>query len=166
MKKYLSILVAVMLAAMSFTLTSCGDDEPDPVPGTIVDEDDNGDNNDNDDPNNPQEIEELLIGTWQNPEAFEPNRDYLARYIQFKNNGSCLQIFEFEDGELYVNYGTWSLKGNTLYTTFETDLDAFEPITTALKILALNEKTLELDYGMLGVFSFNRVPDSTIDKYL
>ncbi len=53
-----------MLAALSFTLTSCGDDEPDPVPGTIVDEDDNGGNNDNDDPNNPQEIEELLIGTW------------------------------------------------------------------------------------------------------
>lgn len=65
MKKYLSILVAVMLAALSFTLTSCGDDEPDPVPGTIVDEDDNGGNNDNDDPNNPQEIEELLIGTWE-----------------------------------------------------------------------------------------------------
>lgn len=147
MKKYLSILVAVMLAALSFTLTSCGDDDEE------------------DEPANPADAE-LLIGTWQNPEAFEPNRDYLARYIQFKNNGSCLQIFEFEDGELYVNYGTWSLKGDTLYTTFETDLDDFEPITTALKILALNEKTLELDYGMLGVLSFNRVPDSTIDKYL
>lgn len=29
MKKYLSILVAVMLAALSFTLTSCGDDDED-----------------------------------------------------------------------------------------------------------------------------------------
>lgn len=36
MKKYLSILVAVMLAAMSFTLTSCGDDDEDEEEPTIV----------------------------------------------------------------------------------------------------------------------------------
>ena len=34
MKKYLSILVAVMLAAMAFTLTSCGDDDDDEPSGS------------------------------------------------------------------------------------------------------------------------------------
>lgn len=165
MKKYLSILVAVMLAALSFTLTSCGDDEPDPVPGTIIDEDDNGGNNDNDDPNNPQEIEELLIGTWESVND-EVTSEYSEDGIfRFEANGNYTQVHfgTGDNGENVVEFGTWRKKGNSIYITLKDGILA--GVTIEFEIVTLTEN--ELVVTMWGYSTkCKRVPDSAIDKYL
>lgn len=94
MKKYLSILVAVMLAALSFTLTSCGDD-------------------DDDEPS----VNAEIVGTWENLTS----QKYGAYSIcQLRQDGTYIEYqgeTEYADSEIV--YGHWSRSGNTLITGTE-----------------------------------------------
>lgn len=145
MKKYLSILVAVMLAALSFTLTSCGDD-------------------DEDEPANSADAE-LLIGTWESIND-ESTSDYSEDGIfRFEANGNYTQVHfgTGDNGENVVEFGTWQKKGNSIYITLKDGILA--DVTMEFKIVTLNEN--ELVITMWGYSTkCKRVPDSAIDKYL
>lgn len=145
MKKYLSILVAVMLAALSFTLTSCGDDDDDEPENTAT--------------------AELLIGTWESV-SDESASDYSEDGIfRFEADGNFTQVhFGIGDnGENEVEFGTWQKKGNSIYITLKDGIMAGE--TVEFKIVTLTKN--ELVVTMWGLSSkYKRVPDSTIDKYL
>lgn len=142
MKKYLSILVAVMLAAMSFTLTSCGDD-------------------DEDEPDNPQENAELLIGTWELTASSMPGTSS-KHYSKFSEDGILLEV-DIEDGVVEIERSKWSKKGDYIYATSMEP--GFEDVTFMFTIKTLSNTELVVSlYGITQ--TFKRVPDSTIDKYL
>lgn len=142
MKKYLSILVAVMLAALSFTLTSCGDDdEGEPEGGT--------------------ENTELLIGTWEETTPLVQQMGY-THYSKICKDGIIIDV-TIDDGEVEIERSKWTLKDNTIYaTSTEPEL---EDLTFEFKILKLSKT--ELTMSSFGVTqTFSRVSDSTLDKYL
>lgn len=134
-----------MLAAMSFTLTSCGDD-------------------DEDEPDNPTDAE-LLIGTWESVND-EVTSEYSEDGIfRFEANGNYTQVHfgTGDNGENVVEFGTWRKKGNSIYITLKDGIMA--DVTIEFKIVTLNEK--ELVVTMWGYSTkCKRVPDSAIDKYL
>lgn len=142
MKKYLSILVAVMLAALSFTLTSCGDD----------DENEPGETTDN---------TELLIGTWKETTPSVQQMGY-THYSKISNDGIIIDV-TIEDDEVEIGRSTWTLKDNTIYaTSLEPEL---EDLTFEFKILKLSQTELIMSsFGITQTYS--RVSDSTLDKYL
>lgn len=88
MKKYFNLLVAVMIAAFSLTLTACGDD----------DDDDNS----------------ALIGTWEN---YQEDLDYGWAYyesVTFNKDNTFTQTdIETENGHTYTNnaFGTYAVSG-------------------------------------------------------
>ena len=139
MKKYLSILVAVMLAALSFTLTSCGDD----------DEDD------------PQVNYDLLIGTWEETTPLIVNSGE-THYSKINADGSLVDV-SLEDGEIEISYSKWTRKGNIIYSTSLEE--GWEDITLEVEIKELTKTEMVL--RTIGITqTFKRVPDSTIAPYL
>lgn len=92
MTKYFKLLMVALFATLSFTLTSCGDDdEPNGSDGNI-------------------------IGTWQNVGELATSMEVI-QYLQFKEGGVFIGVEvypEYWDVEADVEELTWSLSGNTL----------------------------------------------------
>ena len=87
MKRYLYFFFVAILASLSFTLTSCGDDKE----GDL--------NNSND-----------LVGSWKLVQG-SSSIVIAADYIRFEENGKYYQIY-LEDMD--VDRGTWKRTGNTI----------------------------------------------------
>lgn len=129
---------------MSFTLTSCSDDDDEP-----------------NDPNN-----ENIVGTWER--ATNIDDDWWQKdYIQFKADGTSISITDVHfmgDSDVSVEYGKWTKKGNNL--TVKADKLSDEGIDIdngTIKKLTKTELIINAD-GM--DLSFVRVDDSVINKYL
>lgn len=139
MKKYLKILFVAFFAVMSLAFTSCSkDDEPS-----------GGD----------------LVGTWMLDQ-----QPIDVGYMQFKSNGDYIQISvpgemwdDMSDSpfspKIEIFKGKWTRNGDTVTCLFD-DGDK-----TSFKIEKITSKQLHIiELGIKGVYE--RVPDSTIDKYL
>ncbi|MBO5541736.1 MAG: hypothetical protein J5980_12410 [Muribaculaceae bacterium] len=155
MKKYLTMMVAVMLAAMSLGLAACGDDKDEPKGTNAKD----------------------LIGTWESDivrdgvdgmEFFYESGESL---IQFRNDGTMVSVnvlvlkdeyvFDGKKEDIEVEYGTWSVEGDKIYR--EGEDGAEEVMTFKVKSNAL---TLTTTSGIIASLTFTKVPDSRINKYL
>lgn len=144
MKKYFYLFFVALFATMSFTLTSCSDDDDEP-----------------NDPNN-----ENIVGTWER--ATNIDDDWWQKdYIQFKADGTSISITDVHfmgDSDVSVEYGKWTKKGNNL--TVKADKLSDEGIDIdngTIKKLTKTELIINAD-GM--DLSFVRVDDSVINKYL
>lgn len=139
MKKYLYFLLVALFATMSFTLTSCGDDD--------------------DEPTGSEKIE--IIGTWKSTTVLDEDGWTQTDYVQFKDGGSYVNViltdlYGMEDKE--VSKGTWSVNGNKITT--KTESGSFtSTIKNSTKDLLIIEA---LGEGM----TYKRVSDSEINKYL
>ena len=155
MKKYLSMMVAVMLAAMSLGLSACGDDKDEPKGTNAKD----------------------LIGTWESDivrdgvdgmEFFYESGESL---IQFRNDGTMVSVnvyvlkdeyvFDGKKEDIEVEYGTWRVEGDKIYGEGE---DGAEEVMT-FKVKG-NDLTLTTTRGIIASLTFTKVPDSRINKYL
>lgn len=85
MKKYLTLLFAALFAAMTISLTSCGNDEPD-----------------SDD----------IVGTWENTTEWATAIG--KEYIKFQKDAKFYEVTVYNDGEVNTLRGTWSKDGNTV----------------------------------------------------
>lgn len=87
MKKYFNLLVVVMIAAFSLTLTSCGDDD-----------DDNG----------------PLVGTWECTEIDEDGDVYYQTITFNKDNTFYTTLAESYNNQTYSKtlYGTYAISGD------------------------------------------------------
>lgn len=155
MKKYLTVMVAVMLAAMSLGLSACGDDKDEPKGTNSKD----------------------LIGTWESDivrdgvdgmEFFYESGESL---IQFRNDGTMVSVnvlvlkdeyvFDGKKEDIEVEYGTWRVEGDKIYREGE---DGAEEVMT-FKVKG-NDLTLTTTRGIIASLTFTKVPDSRINKYL
>lgn len=155
MKKYLTMMVAVMLAAMSLGLAACGDDKDEPKGTNAKD----------------------LIGTWESDivrdgvdgmEFFYESGESL---IQFRNDGTMVSVnvlvlkdeyvFDGKKEDIEVEYGTWRVEGDKIYR--EGEDGAEEVMTFKVKSNAL---TLTTTSGIIASLTFTKVPDSRINEYL
>ena len=155
MKKYLTMMVAVMLAAMSLGLAACGDDKDEPKGTNAKD----------------------LIGTWESDivrdgvdgmEFFYESGESL---IQFRNDGTMVSVnvyvlkdeyvFDGKKEDIEVEYGTWRVEGDKIYREGE---DGAEEVMT-FKVKS-NVLTLTTTSGIIASLTFTKVPDSRINKYL
>lgn len=139
LRRYLYLAMVALLAALPFSLASCGgdDDDDDAASGSAI------------------------VGTWEltgTSAAFgESTSDEV--YMQLKKDGTFIQVEVDEDDEGIVSRGTWSQNGST----FSYTLDG----TFSFQILNLTGKTMKLSFvGGLATFTFSKVSDSTIKKYL
>ena len=95
MRKYFYLFFLTLFTTMSFTLTSCGDDNDEP----------NGGDNGN------------IVGTWK-VEVIEIDNDWWqVDYIRFNESGtyeSVSVVSYMGEIDTEKDYGTWSKKGNKL----------------------------------------------------
>lgn len=161
MKKYYFLLVAMMMAVMSVSLTACGDDNDEPEGGDI-------------------------IGTW----SCDTNKriiDFLDEFYtggeslcQFRADGTYVAVDiayyneewaeieasyneDFTNPEIIIERGTYRLSGNTLHMT-PNEGEYYETYWNC----KINGKkmTLTLTEGIVMSFNFTKVSDSVINKYL
>lgn len=94
MKKYLYLFFVALFATMSFSLTSCGDDDDEP----------NGGNGN-------------IVGTWKVETMKVDNDWWQVDYVRFNENGTyeSVAVVSFM-GEIDTekDSGTWSKNGNKL----------------------------------------------------
>ena len=140
MTKYLKLLLVALFATMTLSLASCKDDNDEPEGGD-------------------------LVGTWmadQQPANIE--------YLQFKSNGDFAKIDVpgemWDDPDLKpiapeteVMKGKWTRNGDIINIVYD------DGVKTSCKIEKITSKQLHvIVLGIKGVYE--RVPDSTVDKYL
>ena len=139
MKKYLNIFVAVLLSALTFSLSSCGDD----------DEPDGGN----------------LVGTWMVDQ--QPlNIEYLqfksnGDFVKIDVPGEMWDDPDMKPfaPETDVMKGKWARNGDTINLLYD------DGGKISCKIEKITSKQLHIIVlGIKGVYE--RVPDSTVDKYL
>lgn len=154
MKKYLNILVAVMLAAVSFGLTGCGSDDDEPV---SIDSKD-------------------LIGTWEcdlvkaGVEAMSDFYESGEELMQFRADGTVVAVdvlvlkddfvFDGEKVDIDVTYGTWRTDGNKIIFDYDD-----EPEIGTFKVKG-NKLELTSTSPIVLTLTFTKVSDSRINKYL
>ena len=153
MKKYYSVLVmlAMMIAALSFT--ACGGDDDDSTENS-------GGN---------------IIGTWvcdaQKEIGVEIEGTSSTHYFQFKADGCMIAVDvnsydrsvwgEYTpDDEIIVERGTWKTADGKLYMTDNSGTDI------ALYSVSGNKLTLTSTSGLIVKITYARVSDNAIDKYL
>lgn len=155
MKKYLTMMVAVMLVTMSLGLSACGDDKDEPKGTNAKD----------------------LIGTWESDivrdgvDAMEFFYESGESLIQFRNDGTMVSVnvyvlkdeyvFDGKKEDIEVEYGTWRVEGDKIYREGE---DGAEEVMT-FKVKG-NDLTLTTTSGIIASLTFTKVPDSRINKYL
>lgn len=136
MAKYLKLFMVALFAALTFTLTSCGDDD-EPSVGNIV-------------------------GTWKLTAGL--SADYgITQYVQFRADGTATEVDIDEDGTDVMN-GTWKLEGNLLTLINhdeEWDMD-IPTVSTVEKVT--NSELVLTTLGIKQ--TYKKVADSEIDKYL
>ena len=84
MTKYLKLFMVALFATLTFTLTSCGDDDEPSSAGNIV-------------------------GTWKSIGGMNEEFD-ITQYIQFNTNGSYIEVNIDEDG-VETLHGKWKQNG-------------------------------------------------------
>jgi hypothetical protein len=150
MKKYYSVLMMLAMMVVALSFTACGGDDE----GI-------GDSS-------------SLVGTWkidlldEISGAFSDEFEEFG-YIQFKPDGTCVtvQIIKwkgenagvFED-EIIVERGTYSVDGNRITARYGNVTDVF-----TFKMSG-NKLTLTTTQGIIITFTYTRVNDSEINKYL
>lgn len=139
MKKFFFFLSVMMLALVSVSVTSCGDDKDEPK------------SND-------------LVGTWQ----FKAVTDDAAieNLVQFTKDGkwNSVEIVTDEVGvSVEVEKGTYTVSGNKINVTYTEDGHSVtESVTFEVK-----DNKLMLTYEDMPVaITFQRVKDSVIQPYL
>ncbi len=155
MKKYLNVMVAVMLAAVSFSLSGCGSDDDEPGGSSDGKE---------------------LIGTWEcdlvkaGVEAMSEFYESGEELIQFRADGTVVAVdvlvykdeyvYDGEKEDIDVSYGTWRTEGNKIIFNYDD-----EPEVGTYKVKG---KTLELTSTspIVLTLTFTKVSDSRINKYL
>lgn len=140
-------LTVVVMIIGAIGLASCSDDEEVEEGGNV-------------------EIESDLVGTWSMVEAEGwGDTSYSPEYVRFYSDGTYVdvQIGDDFDGGTYVCRGDWRVSGNQLIM-HETE-GYLQGATYRYTIISQVEDKIVLN--MIGVTSYlERVPDSTIDKYL
>ena len=140
MAKYIKLLMVALFATMTFALTSCGDDDDEPSTANIV-------------------------GTWKGIDKFSVEDYYtvIDSYMQFKSDGKYIEIDAFDDGDIDIVKGTWTLDGNTLTMNANNEYGFTVPYTVTVKKITNKELTVTV-FGIER--TYKRVTDSEIDKYL
>ena len=150
MKKQLFLLAAMLLAVMSISLTACGDDNDEPGSG--------GD----------------IVGTWEcdiSRTLIDEMSDMYKsgdQLIQFRSDGTMVTVNAYvltdawaaitgEREEVEVEYGTYRISGDKLISS--------DGETVKFKLQG-NKLTLTPTSGIILPFTFTRVSDSRINKYL
>mgnify|MGYP002981631426 FL=1 len=144
MKKYFYLFFVALFATMSFALTSCSDDDDEP-----------------NDPNN-----ENIVGTWERTTTIDDDW-WQKDYLQFKADGTSISITDTHfmgDSDVYVEYGRWTKKGNSLTVKTDTPSDEGIDIDNGT-IKKLTKTELVINAGGMDL-SFTRVDDSIIENYL
>ena len=140
MKKINFFLTVMLLALVSFGITSCGDDKDEPKSSDIV-------------------------GTWQLKAVGDEGESYES-LIQFTKNGkwNSVEIYTSEVGvEVEVDRGTYTVSGNKVTVTFTEDGKSFNETMT----YEVKGDKLMLTYEDAPVaVTFVRVKDSVIEQYL
>ncbi len=144
MKKYLfSSLLLALMAVVSFSLVSCDDDD-DAVSGYS------------------------LVGTWSVEggnawgNEMSPDDYNYKEYMQLKSDGSCVDVQD-DDGDVYVQYGTWSLDGNVL--TIEITTGDLAGMTIPYTIIEQSQDEVKVSLWGLTAY-LERVSDDVINQYL
>lgn len=150
MKKVLMFFMMALLATMSFTLVSCGDDEEE-TGGSSADS-----------------YNSKIIGTWSEIYSGEgePQEDI---YWNFLEGGRllCLAIYRESNSSSLPEYdldsGSWSISGTTLTVKFDN-----ESYSTPYRIVNLTSTELILGYGSDSeqLYNYKKVDDSVIAPYL
>lgn len=150
MKKQLFLLAAMLLAVMSISLAACGDDNDEPGSG--------GD----------------IVGTWEcdiSRTLIDEMSDMYKsgdQLIQFRSDGTMVTVNAYvltdawvaitgEREEVEVEYGTYRISGDKLISG--------DGETVKFKLQG-NKLTLTPTSGIILPFTFTRVSDSVINKYL
>lgn len=130
--------MVALFATLTFTLTSCGDDNDEPSVGNIV-------------------------GTWKITEGLVSEIGF-DQYLQFRSDGTATEVDIDMEGNFEVMNGPWKLEGNTLtLINHDDELDIDIPtIATVNKVT--NSELVITTLGIKQVYK--KVPDSEIDKYL
>ena len=139
MKKFYFFLSVMLLALVSFGLTSCGDDKDEPK------------NND-------------VVGTWQ-LKTVEDFGTYES-LIQFTKNGKWHSVDIYTEGgetEVEVEHGNYSISGDKMTVTYT---DEGHSITTTFGFVVKGDKLMITYEDYPVAVTYNRVKDSVIEKYL
>lgn len=149
MKKHFYLFATTLLAVMSVTLMSCGDDNDEPSGGNIV-------------------------GTWESDlskfavEELDEFYEGGEQLMQFRSDGTMtnvtLKIFKDKwveamggKEEFEITHDTWHIDGNKVITS--------KVGTYEYKVKG-NKLTLTPTSGIIIPVTFTRVSDSRIEKYL
>lgn len=142
----------MILAVMSLTLSSCGDDNDEP-----------GGNTDS------------IIGTWSCDESQNVYNDVLSdmwkelyHYIQFRKDGTCIAVdyaiytdewadYFGKNEDIRVNKGSYAINGNQLLIS---DDDGNTQVT-----FKINGNKMVLTSSLV-VEHYTRVSDSVIERFL
>lgn len=166
MKKSLKLLFIAIIASMSFSLVSCGnDEEPDyEAPSNPSDDNDEAedkpgnDSNDNSD-NNKYDI----VGSWESEVVTNvPGLDNSKEksYTRFYEDGTYVGVNIEEGYDNVIIRGKWSILGNKLTNTTY-------GITVTYEIIEYSKDSFRVKLGNTdGYIRWNRIDDSVIDKYL
>ena len=150
MKKQLFLLAAMLLAVMSISLTACGDDNDEPGSG--------GD----------------IVGTWEcdiSRTLIDEMSDMYKsgdQLIQFRSDGSMVTVSAYiltdawaqitgDTEEVEIEYDTWRISDDKIIS------GNGETVKYKLKG---NKLTLTPTSGVIIPFTFTRVNDSHINKYV
>ena len=130
----------MFLALVSVSVTSCGDDKDEPVNSDIV-------------------------GTWQVKGIDEDGEAY-ENLVQFTQNGKWHSVeiyYEFDETDVDVEHGTYSVSGNKVIVTYTDDGHS---ISQTFNYEVKGDKLMlsYLDYPV--VITYIRVNDSVIERYL
>ena len=136
MAKYLKLFMVALFAALTFTITSCGDDDDEPSVWNIV-------------------------GTWKNSGGASLDFGIIS-YIQFSTDGKYVEV-DIDEDEIDVIKGTWKLDGNHLNMITYNDFDMEIPSTHTIKKLT-DKELIVISFGFEQ--TYKKVADSEIDKYL
>ena len=140
MKKFSFLLTVMLLALVSVSVTSCGDDKDEPVNSDIV-------------------------GTWQVKGIDEDGEAY-EHLVQFTKNGKWHSVdifYEYDETDVDVEHGTYSVSGNKVIVNYTDDGHS---ISQTFNYEVKGDKLMlsYLDYPV--VITYIRVKDSVIEKYL
>jgi hypothetical protein len=146
MKKLHSIMMLLALMVAAFSFTACSDDDDD--------FDDGGEN-----------ISDF-IGTWSLTHQEGWGTDDTVppeEYVQFKSDGTYINVQDNDEEEYYISKGNWKVENSELIMK-ETE-GGLVGATYTYTILSHSKDKITL--AVLGLKSYlERVPDSTIDRFL
>ncbi|MBR5170755.1 MAG: lipocalin family protein [Muribaculaceae bacterium] len=140
MKEFYFFLTVILLALVSVGVTSCGDDNDEPVNSDIV-------------------------GTWQ-VKGVDDDGEAFENLVQFTKNGKWHSVdiyYEYDETDVDVEHGTYTVSGDKVMVTYTDDGHSItETFTYQIKG---DKLTLSYEYYPLTVV-YTRVKDSVIERYL